>query len=213
MDTNKTWVREPCVERILKTLKGHPNLSAADLSATAFVSQTTLVSGYLLKLRRRKLLHISGWTMGKGRLSTPLYSIGSKDDVARPKLTDAVRDSPGMRKVVESLAMHGPMHYKELDIKCNLAANTLKNSNYLPSLLVQKKIHICGWYRSNQGPMSAIYALGSGNSVPKPTPFTPAQKSRRNRLRTVAARGHDEFGSMVAQMSLSQSQNSPNTLY
>lgn len=43
--------------------------------------------------------------------------------------------------------------------------------------------HIAEWRRSPVGPMSPVYAWGSGKDAPKPKPLTDAEKCKRYRTR------------------------------
>lgn len=44
---------------------------------------------------------------------------------------------------------------------------------------IRSQIHIAGWRRANSGPIESLWLLGPGEDMPKPTPFTSAEKSAR----------------------------------
>jgi hypothetical protein len=75
----------PAMQRLLRVLKKKPNLSTVDLSNEEMVGMNVLAcSGYVRKLKRLKLIFISGWRKKNGRFCTPLFSLGSAVDAPRP---------------------------------------------------------------------------------------------------------------------------------
>jgi len=181
----------PAMQRILGVLEKKSNMSIADISAEAFVGMSTLAcGGYIASLKKRRLIFVSGWRKVKGRFSTPLYSTGKHDDVPRPTIDDSNRDAPGMHAIVATLARYGALTYREIAQFSGLSLNTVKNSGFLDALIAQQKIHIGGWRRSRNGPMSAIYMHGPGDAATKPQSLTAAQKCSRHRARArIAAQG------------------------
>ena len=178
----------PAFQRICNALERQPNLAAADISAQAFVGISTLAcGGYLRVLKERRLIHISGWRKVKGRFSTPLYSLGDKPDVTRPRIDDSNRDAPGMELIVDALVRFGNLTYREIAQLTGLSPHTVKNSGFLDALLAQQRIHIAQWKRSRNGPMSAVYTAGPGRNAEKPPALNAAEKSRRHRLRNASA--------------------------
>ena len=189
----------PALQRICNALERQPNLAAADISAQAFVGVSTLAcGGYLRALKERRLIHISGWRKVKGRFSTPLYSLGDKPDVTRPRIDDSNRDAPGMDRIVEVLAQFGNLTYREIAQFSGLSLHTVKNSCFLDALLAQQRIHIAQWKRSRNGPMSAVYEAGPGRNAEKPPALNAAEKSRRHRLRNTSAADGAELLTQLA---------------
>ncbi len=192
MDSRVPSTNSHAMRRILCALcalERKPSMSVSDLSAEAFVGVTTLAcGGYIKALKKKRLIYISGWRQVHGRFSTPLYSMGDFPDVVRPVVDDTNRDAPGMGRILETLETYGPLTYKQIAEFSGLSRNTVKNSGYLSALLVQRKIHVCGWRRSQSGPMLAIYRAGTGCSVPKPESFSSTEKSLRHRQRKKLAK-------------------------
>lgn len=177
-------VSSPAMQRILGVLEKKSNMSISDISAEAFVGISTLAcGGYITALKKWQRIYISGWRKVKGRFSTPLYSLGSIDDVRRPRIDESNRDAPGMQSIIATLERYGNLSYREIAQFSGLSLNTVKNSGYLDALIVQGRIHIGGWRRSSRGPMSPIYAHGPSAAVPKPQSLTGAQKCSRHRAR------------------------------
>ena len=114
---------------------------------------------------------------------TPLFSLGDRADVPRPKFEDSDRDSLGMKRIVEALERHGTLTYLEAAQSSGLSSDTIKNTRYMDILVKQDRIHIVGWRRNRAGPMIAVYAAGRGNSVEKPPPLSRAEICRRSRER------------------------------
>ena len=189
----------PALQRICNALERQPNLAAADISAQAFVGISTLAcGGYLRALKERRLIHISGWRKVKGRFSTPLYSLGDKPDVARPRIDDTNRDAPGMELIVDALVRFGNLTYREIAQLTGLSLHTVKNSGFLDALIAQQRIHIAQWKRSRNGPMSAVYGAGPGRNAEKPPALNAAEKSRRHRLRNTSAADGTELLTQLA---------------
>jgi len=89
----------PAMQRILALLEKKSDMSASDLSGEAFVGITTLAcGGYLKALRERRLVHVSGWRKARNGFVTPLYSLGSQEDLPKPMFKDEDRNSEGMKK-------------------------------------------------------------------------------------------------------------------
>lgn len=181
----------PAMQRILQVLEKKSNMSASDISAEAFVGVTTLAcGGYIKALRARGLIFVSGWRQVKGRFSTPLFSLGNQTDVERPRIDESNRDAPGMWRILATLQRYGSLTYREIAHYSGLSLNTVKNSGYLSALVVQQRIHIVAWKRSQGGPMLAVYGFGAGVAAEKPAAVSPRDKSRRHReRRRIATRG------------------------
>lgn len=172
------------MRRILAVLERKSNMSISDLSAEAFVGVSTLAcGGYIRALIKQRLIYISGWRKQQGRFTTPLYSLGNHENIARPRIDETNRSAPGMLTILETLKKTGPLMYREIAEYSGLSRNTVKNSGYLDALMAQGQIHISGWKRSRNGPMSAVYSIGGGKNAPKPAPRSPAEKSRLHRHR------------------------------
>lgn len=159
-------------------------MSASDISSEAFVGVTTLAcGGYLKALCSRRLVHISGWRKTRKGFVTPLFSLGDRADVARPKFENSDRNSSGMDRIVEALERFGMLTYLEAAKSSGLSSNTVKNARYMDILVKQNRIYIAAWRRNRAGPMIAVYVAGSGKSVEKPAPLSQAEKCRRSRER------------------------------
>lgn len=172
------------MQRLLHVLEKKSDMSAGDLSAEAFVGLSTLAcGGYIKKLKAQRWVFISGWRQVNGRFSTPLYSAGDSEDVARPKVDDSCRDAPGMWTILATLEWLGPLTYRDIADHSGLSPNTVKNSGYLSALIVQRHIHIGGWKRSPNGPMQPIYHAGTGEEAPRPDAVSGAEISRNSRTR------------------------------
>lgn len=198
----------PAMQRILGVLEKKSNMSISDISAEAFVGVSTLAcGGYIAALKNRQCIFVSGWRKVKGRFSTPLYSAGNGNDVPRPRIDDANRDAPGMVSIVATLERYGNLTYREIAQFSGLSLNTVKNSGFLNALQTQGRIHVAGWRRSRNGPMSAIYEHGPGAPAPKPQSLTHAEKCSRHRARaSIAAQG---LGLSSQLSSLSASRKNP----
>lgn len=172
----------PAMKRILAVLESKADMSASDISHEAFVGITTLAcGGYLKTLRSRRLVHVSGWRKTRKGFVTPLFSLGDRQDIPRPKFTDDDRDSGGMNLIVSVLERLGKLTYLEAAQATGLSSNTIKNARYMDILVKQKRIHIAAWRRNRAGPMIAVYAAGYGLAAPKPAPLSGAEKCRRFR--------------------------------
>ena len=170
------------MKRILALLAKKSGMSASDLSSEAFVGITTLAcGGYLKALRKRHLVHVSGWGKARNGFVTPLYSLGSQKDLPSPRFEDEDRNSVGLNKIVDELERRGAMTYLEAAEGTGLSANTIKNARYMDILVKQNRIHVSCWRRNRAGPMVAVYASGKGISAVRPSPFSPAEKCRRSR--------------------------------
>ena len=172
----------PAMKRLLAALKRKSNMSASDLSDEAFVGITTLAcGGYLKALRARRLVHVSGWRKTRKGFVTPLFSLGDRSDIPRPKFTDDDRNSNGMTLIVSALERQGKLTYLEAAQATGLSSNTIKNARYMDILVKQRRIHIAAWRRNRAGPMIAVYAAGYGLPAPKPAALTGAEKCQRVR--------------------------------
>jgi lambda repressor-like predicted transcriptional regulator len=172
----------PAMQRILALLARKADMSASDMSREAFVGMTTLAcGGYLKALRARGLVHVSGWRKTRKGFVTPLFSLGNRPDLPRPKFEDEDRDSPGMKLILAALERHGMLTYLEAAQTTGLSPNTLKNARYMDILVKQERIHIAAWRRNHAGPMIAVYAAGQGRPAPKPTALSRAESCRRCR--------------------------------
>ena len=172
----------PAMKRLLAALKRKSNMSASDLSDEAFVGITTLAcGGYLKALRARRLVHVSGWRKTKKGFVTPLFSLGDRSDIPRPKFTDDDRNSSGMALIVSALERQGKLTYLEAAQATGLSSNTIKNARYMDILVKQRRIHISAWRRNRAGPMIAVYAAGYALPAQKPDALTGAEKCRRVR--------------------------------
>jgi hypothetical protein len=181
----------PAMQRILGVLQKKSNMSITDISAEAFVGISTLAcGGYIAALKKGRRIYISGWRKIKSRFSTPLYSLGSLNDVQRPRVDECNREAPGMQSILATLERCGSLTYREIAGLSGLSLNTVKNSGYLDALIAQGRIHVGGWRRSSHGPMSPLYAYGPGEAVPRTQSLTGAQKCSRHRARIrIVARG------------------------
>lgn len=175
----------PAMQRILALLARKSDMSASDLAREAFVGVTTLAcGGYLKALRARRRVHVSGWRKSRKGFVTPLFSLGNRPDLARPKFEDEDRDSPGMRLILAALERFGVLSYLEAAQRTGLSPNTIKNARYMDILVKQERIHIAAWRRNRAGPMVAVYAAGPGRPAPKPSPLSRAENCRRSREKT-----------------------------
>ena len=190
----------PAMQRILRVLEKKSSMSISDISSEAFVGITTLAcGGYIQSLKRAQLIYVSGWRKVKGRFSTPLFSRGNLADVPRPQVDETSRDAPGMHRILETLEHYGALTYREIAQFSGLSINTVKNSGYLEALIAQSRIHIGGWRRSRNGPMSPIYFHGPGASAAKPQAMTGIEKCRRHRTRAkIAAQGSGLTSQMIS---------------
>lgn len=179
-----TLAQSRAMQRILKLLQQKSDLSVSDMASEAFVGVNTLAcGGYISALKNAGYIHVSGWRKTRRGFSTPLYSVGPHPDLPRPAYDERARNSPGMELVVSVLQRHGPTGFVELAELTGLSLHTIRNSGYLNALRAQKRVHICGWRRARQGPMTPIYAAGAGSDAPRPESFSSAEKSRRYRER------------------------------
>ena len=177
-------VETPAIHRILAALDAKPGMSASDIAEEAFVGVTTLAcGGYLAVLRKKQLIHVSGWRQIKGRFTTPLYTRGPGVDVPRPQVDDTNRSAPGMDTIVSALERYGALTYREIAQFSGLSPNTVMNSGFLDALIAQRRIHIVDWRRGALGPMRPVYASGDGPAAPKPVVLSHAQRSERYRER------------------------------
>ena len=180
----------PAMQRILRVLARKADMSASDLSREAFVGITTLAcGGYLKALRTRRLVHVSGWRKTPKGFVTPLFGIGDKPDLPRPKFEDDDRDSIGMGLILSALKRLGGLTYLEAAEATGLSSNTIKNARYMDILVKQKRIHISAWRRNRAGPMTAVYAIGYKAAAEKPVPLSGAEKCRRFREKARALSG------------------------
>jgi len=172
----------PAMQRILALLARKADMSASDMSREAFVGITTLAcGGYIKALRARGLVHVSGWRKTRKGFVTPLFSLGNRPDLSRPKFEDEDRDSPGMKLILGALERFDMLTYLEAAQATGLSPNTLKNARYMDILVKQGRIHIAAWHRNRAGPMIAAYAAGPGQPAPKPSPLSKAESCRRCR--------------------------------
>ncbi len=172
----------PAMQRILALLARKSDLSASDMSREAFVGLTTLsCGGYVKALRARGLVHVSGWRKTPKGFVTPLFSLGKRADLPRPKFADEDRDSPGMKCILAALERFGMLSYLEAAQRTGLSPNTIKNAHYMDILVKQQRIHIAAWRRNLAGPMIAVYAAGQGRPAPKPRALSRAESCRRSR--------------------------------
>lgn len=170
------------MKRIMALLERKSDMSASDISREAFVGVTTLAcGGYLKALRARRLVHVSGWRKTRKGFVTPLFSLGDRPDIERPKFEDEDRDSQGMNLILSALKKLGPMTYLEAAEATRLSSNTIKSARYMDILVKQHRIHVAAWRRNRAGPMTAVYAFGRGESAEKPKPLSTAEKCRRFR--------------------------------
>lgn len=151
------YLTSRALQRVLGALQKKSNMSISDISTEAFIGISTLAcGGYIQALKKRGLIYISGWRKVKGRFSTPLFSPGKSPDVPRPRIDETSRDAPGMHLILETLERYGALTYREIAEFSGLSANTVKNSGYLDALIAQSRMHIGGWRRSRNGPMSPV---------------------------------------------------------
>ncbi len=184
------------IERILKTLREAPGLSRQEIARHAFVGETTLSGGgYLTRMKRAGLIHISGWRRNaSSAFTTPLYSAGSDEDCKRPRVTKDNRAAPGMERLLVAVRDFGPIDYRQAAKLAALSPNTVKSAGYLEALLAQSMIHIADWRRARNGPMRPVYEFGPGKDAARPSPRTHAEKSGLHRRRKLA-----QSGSIAAQ--------------
>ena len=189
----------PALERVLQALACQSNMAVVDIAAQAFVGVSTLAcGGYIRALKARGLIHVSGWRKVRGRFSTPLYSVGDKPDVARPRIDDTSRSAPGMERIVDVLREFGGLTQREIAERSGLSPNTVKNSGYLDALLAQGRIHIAQWRRSRNGPMSPVYVAGPGRNAPREEVLSQDERNRRHRLRRSACADGGELKTQLA---------------
>ena len=200
----------PAMQRILAALQRKPALSIADLAVEAFVGVSTLAcGGYIGALRKRRLIHVSGWRKVHGRFATPLYSLGQHDDVPRPRIDESNRAAPGMQIIVQTLERYGRLDYREIARYSGLSPHTVKNSGFLAALIAQGRIHIGDWRRSAHGPLSPLYRLGAGEAAPKPAALSGAQKCRRQRARSKIAAQGAGLSSQIARLAAALENGAP----
>ena len=175
-------INSPAMQRILAVLGKKNDMSSKDISQEAFVGLTTLAcGGYLKAMRTRHLLHVSGWRKTVKGFVTPLFSLGNRADLPRPKFEDHDRNSLGMKHIVDALERCGVLTYIEVAQVTGLSPNTIKNVRYMDILVKQKRVHVVAWRRNRAGPMIAVYAFGPGKAAAKPAPLSHAEICRRNR--------------------------------
>ncbi|MDO9242373.1 MAG: winged helix-turn-helix domain-containing protein [Rhodocyclaceae bacterium] len=189
----------PAYARILAALGKHGGLTLQEIARAAHVGVTTLSGGgYLQRLRRERIIFISGWRRAaSGAFSIPQFSLGDGPDFPRPKVDAKNRAAPGMLRLVAVIEQHGPLDYRQAAALAGLSPHTVKNAGYIEALLQQRHIHVCGWLRSQSGPARALFAAGDGADVPCPTPLTPGEKSRAYRRRRLAASAATNFAAQL----------------
>ncbi|WP_371325143.1 hypothetical protein VX159_06410 [Dechloromonas sp. ZY10] len=179
--------RTLCMQSILAALQAPRGLSLDALALASGISRRRLLyGGYLGQLKQLQQIHIGGWQRTESGRFQPIYRAGPGTDLPRPKIPLRTLDSAGLRRIEQVLTTQGAMGYRALASATGLSCSTLKNGGYLEALLVQRRIHIQAWQRSQRGPMQAIYAIGDGPAAVPPAPFSAAEKSRRYRQRKQA---------------------------
>ena len=189
----------PAYARILAALGKNGGLTREEISRAAHVGVTTLSGGgYLQRLRRDRIIFISGWRRAaSGAFSIPQFSLGSGPDFPRPKVDATNRAAPGMHRLLAAINQHGPLDYRQAAALAGLSSHTVKNAGYIEALLQQRRIHVCGWLRSQSGPARALFAAGEGADVPCPTPLTSGEKSRAHRRRRLAGSAATNFADQL----------------
>lgn len=189
----------PAYARILAALGKHGGLTREEIARAAHVGVTTLSGGgYLQRLRRAGVIFISGWRRAtSGAFSIPQFSLGSGPDFPRPKVDASNRAAPGMHHLLAAIEQHGPLDYRQAAALAGLSPHTVKNAGYIEALSQQRRIHVCGWIRSQSGPARALFAAGDGADVPCPTPLTNGEKSRAHRRRRLAASAATNFADQL----------------
>ena len=189
----------PAYARILAALGKCGGLTLQEIARAAHVGVTTLSGGgYLQRLRRERIIFISGWRRAtSGAFSIPQFSLGDGPDFPRPKVDAQNRAAPGMLRLVAVIEQHGPLDYRQAAALAGLSPHTVKNAGYIEALLLQRRIHVCDWLRSQSGPPRALFAAGHGADVPRPTPLTPGEKSHAHRRRRLAASAATNFAAQL----------------
>jgi len=102
-----------------------------------------------------------------------------------------------MLRLLAVIEQHGALDYRQAAALAGLSPHTVKNAGYVEALLKQRRIHVCGWLRSQSGPPRALFAAGQGEDVPRPTPLTSGEKNRAHRRRRLAASAATNFADQL----------------
>ncbi len=189
------------MQRIVQAIERAGQLTAAEIAKAAFVSLHTLgAGGYLQALQDLGKIHIADWRKACNGFVIAVYAVGPGETAERPLFSDQDRDSAGMARIVASLRQQPDLSYREVAIAAGLSPTTVKNARYMEILNEQRRVHISGWRRNNQGPMQALFRAGGGDNVPQPRPYSGAEKSRRYRMRLAVTTGRVGLTSLVRQM-------------
>jgi len=180
-------------------LTRQPGLSREEIAEQAFVGATTLSGGgYLKEMKKLGLIHISGWRRNSaGSFCIPLYSVGLCEDYVRPSITAKNRSAPGMARLLEAIESQGPLDYRQAAGQAGLSPHTVKNAGYLEALVVQGKIYVVEWRRSQRGPFRPVYEAGQGIAATPPVPLSSAEKSHAHRQRRQAVAATDSFATQL----------------
>lgn len=189
------------MQRIVRAIERAGRLTAAEIAKEAFVSLHTLgPGGYLQALQDLEKIHVADWQKACNGFVIAVYAAGVGESAERHLFTDMDRDSAGMARIVASLRLQPDLPYREAAIAAGISPTTVKNARYMEILNEQRRVHISGWRRNNQGPMQALFRAGEGDNVPQPRPYSGAEKSRRYRMRLAVATGRLGLTSLVRQM-------------
>lgn len=189
------------MQRTVSAVERAGRLTAAEIAKEAFVSLNTLgPGGYLQALQDIGKIHIADWQKACNGFVIAVYAVGVGQAAERPLFSDLDRDSEGMARIVASLRQQPDLSYRDVAIAAGLSPSTVKNARYMEILTEQRRVHISGWRRNNQGPMLAMFRAGEGENVPQPRPYSGAEKSRRYRMRLAIATGRVGLSSLVRQI-------------
>lgn len=189
------------MQRIVQAVERAGRLTAAEIAKVAFVSLHTLgPGGYLQALQDIGKIHIGDWQKACNGFVIAVYAAGAGEAAARHLFSDLDRDSAGMARIVASLRLQPDLSYRDVAISAGLSPTTVKNARYMEILNNQRRVHISGWRRNNQGPMQALFRAGEGENAPQPKPYSGAEKSRRYRMRVAVATGRVGLTSLVRQI-------------
>ena len=82
-----SWVmnlESPAAKRLVRVLKMHGDMDAADVGAKAGLSPST-VKAILRELHTSSMIHVSSWTRSEFNKPVKRYSWGKKEDAPSPK--------------------------------------------------------------------------------------------------------------------------------
>lgn len=189
----------PAFGRILAALTRQDGLTREELSRAAYVSMNTLSGGgYLQRLRKQGLIHISGWRRSaSGSFSIPQFSLGAGPDFPRPHINPSNRAAAGMERLYEAIRTLGPLDYRQAAAAADLSPNTVKNAGYLEALISQQRIHIYCWQRARRGLPRPVYMAGAGENATRPAALDHKDKLRAHRQRRLASSAATSFADQL----------------